>query len=193
MKFVKQLLPVTVAAAIAVLLAVPALAGHHEGGAEGKSCPMSMKSGMSGCGRGGAMNGPCGRQGMGCKSHGGSKCPIVSKFCQKACWIMKHREDLGLTSEQVAKIKALDLDVKKNAIRGMAEMKIFGLEMRERLCQETLDVEAIESMIDSGMANMAMGAKATVKAYAELKGVLTEEQKAKAKELKETACSTHKH
>lgn len=198
MNFRKWFLPVTLVAFVFALAALPALAGH-DGGMKGKSCPMSGKSGMGGCDKGGCDKGGCSRggsyghmKGAGC-SHASSHCPIASKFCAKVCWILEHKTELGLSDDQVAKIKALDLEVEKNSIRGMAEMKIFGLEIENRLHQEVIDVESIESMIDSGMAGMATGAKATVKAYAELKSIVTEDQKAKAKEIKKAGHAGHHH
>jgi hypothetical protein len=205
MNFKKIFVPVLAITTMLGLAALPALAGHHEGGAEGKSCPISggMKGGcdkggmMGGCGKGGACakSGSCnkmGGYGRGC-AHASSPCPIASKFCKKVCWILEHKEELGLTDDQIAKIKALDLEVEKNSIRGMAEMKIFALEMESRLGQDMVDVEAIESMIDSGMAGMALSAKSTVKAYADLKAIITPEQKAKAMEIKKAGHEGHHH
>lgn len=206
MNYRKIFLPVLAIVTVLGLAALPATAGNHGGGAEGKSCPVSggMKGGcdkggmMGDCGKGGACaksSGSCkkmGGYGRGC-GHASSPCPIASKFCQKVCWILEHKDELGLTDDQVAKIKALDLEVEKNSIRGMAEMKIFALEMENRLSQDTVDVEALESTIDSGMAGMALGAKSTVKAYADLKTIITPEQKAKAMELKKAGHKGHHH
>ncbi len=210
MNYKKIFLPVLAIVTMLGLAALPAIAGHHEGGPEGKSCPISggMKGGcdkggmMGGCAKGScdkggdcAKSGSCkkmGGYGRGC-GHASSPCPIAAKFCQKVCWILEHKDELGLTDDQIAQIKALDLEVEKNSIRGMAEMQIFALEMENRLGQDKVDVEALESMIDSGMAGMALGAKSTVKAYADLKAIITPEQKAKAMELKKAGHAGHHH
>lgn len=176
MRFKKWFLPSVLAAAVLAVAVVPALA-ECAMGKDGKTCPM-MGNGMGQMARG-----MSGRSGMHSGHHRLSGCPILGKFNMKAYWLMRHKDELGLTADQVAKIKSLQLDMAKNMIRGQAEMKIGMMEMENQLSQETLNVEAIESMIDSGMAGMATGAKASVKAYAELKSLLTEEQKAKAKEI----------
>ncbi len=203
MNFKKIFLPSMLILSVLALGSLPALAAHHEGGAakEGKTCPMGGMKKMGGCDKGGiSKKSACGggscdmKRGMsGCPSHASSPCPIAQKFCQKVCWIMEHKDELGLTDEQIAQIKALDLEVEKNSIRAMAEMKIFGLELENKLSQDVVDVQAIESMIDSSMAGMALGAKTTVKAYADLRAIATPEQKAKAKELKKAGHQGHHH
>lgn len=209
MKINKILLPVAAIATIFALATIPAIAGNH---GEGKACPVTggakagCDKGGSDCAKGsGSCNksdcskygkGSCGKGKYGkggCSSHASSACPISSKFCQKVCWIMEHKEELGLTDDQIAKIKALDLEVEKSSIRGMAEMKVFALELENRMSQDVIDVASIENMIDSSMASMALSAKATVKAYADLKSVATPEQKAKAKELKKAGHAGHHH
>lgn len=203
MNFKKIFLPSMLVLSVLALASLPALAGHH--GGEGKSCPMSGMKSKGDCAKGGCAKagsckkspcggGSCGMSGKdACASHASSPCPIAQKFCKKVCWVLEHKEELGLSDEQVARIKALDLEVEKNSIRGMAEMQIFALEIENRLSQDVVDVQALESMIDSGMAGMALGAKATIKAYAELKSVATPEQKAKAKELYKAGHAGHHH
>lgn len=214
MSFKKIFWPGIAIVAVLGLVSIPALAGHHEGGeAAGKVCPVGSKAGCdkggyakSDCGKGSGAcakmsgccskdrSGKCGKYGKGgCKSHAASPCPISSKFCKKVCWIMEHQEELGLTEDQIARIKSLDLQVEKNTIRGMAEMKVFALEIENAMNQPEVDVQAVESMIDTAMAGMALSTKATVKAYADLKAVATPEQKAKARELKKSGHEGHHH
>ena len=117
--------------------------------------------------------------------HGGEKyeCPIVAKFMKKAHFFLEHQQELGLKDEQVKAIKDLKTEVEKNYIRQSAEMKIFQLDMEAKMSEPKVDVEGINGMIDKGMASMAESAKASVASYAKLKGVLSDEQMSKAKEL----------
>lgn len=185
MSFKKMILPAVLMVSVLSMAALPALANHQE---SGKSCPISGGHGKGDCGKGG-----CGKRGASGDCGKKSGCPIAAKFCMKACWLMAHKDELGLTEEQVAKVETLQFEMKKNAIRGAAEMKIGMMELEKKLSQDPLNVEEIESMIDSGMAGMATGAKANIKAYADLKSVLTEEQKATAKTLKTSGHGSHAH
>jgi hypothetical protein len=196
LKLQKILMPTVVAVAVLALVAGLVLAGHHEGGGmAGKSCPTMKK----GCDKGGMWQKQCGMgqkqcsHGGGCSKGESSGCPIAAKLCKKACWMMAHKEDLAMTDDQISKVQAIEADVQKSTIRNMAEMKIFSIELKSQMSQHPINVEAIESMIDSGMAGMATSAKAAVKAYTELQTILTDEQIAKAKELKKTDCSSHAH
>ncbi len=121
--------------------------------------------------------------------HGGEygrekyQCPIVDKFMKKAHFFLENQKELGLSEEQAAKIKSLKMEAKKNYIRQSAEMQVFQIDIHEKMSQPKIDLEGLNAMIDKGMAEMSTSAKASVAAYAELKGVLSEDQMAKAKQL----------
>ena len=140
------------------LAAAPALAHNHGGG-----CPMKAKGG---CSRGEK-----------------SGCPIVGMFMKKAHFFLENKAKLGLSAEQVSKIKTMRTDMVKTMIRNKAEQQIFMLDMQSKLSEPDLDVEGMNAMIDQAMAGMSTGAKGSVAALAELKGVLTAEQMTKAKEI----------
>jgi hypothetical protein len=128
--------------------------------------------------------------GRGChgkSGHGASKCPIASKAMWLSHALLENRTELGLTAEEIARIKEIKLEIAKGYLRQGAEMQVFMLDMKSALSQEKVDVEKIESMIDSGMAGMATAAKASVKAYAELKGIATPERMAKLKAARHSA------
>lgn len=119
-----------------------------------------------------------------CETGGG--CPIVGKFMKKAHWLLSNQDELGLTSDQVDTVKALKGEMKRSAIRQEADMKIFMMDLEDKLSDETVDVEGLNAMLDKAGAGMTEGAKASVAAYVKLKEVLTPEQIAKAKELKKS-------
>lgn len=188
MNFKRLFLPSFLAAAVLAFAALPALAGHD---GTGKSCPLSGQK-QAGCDH--AMGKSCGKGG--CQKSAGcsrekSMCPIAAKVCKTACWLLKHESDLGLTQEQVAKIKSIDLEVEKGNVRSMAEMKTFMLDANNLLEQTPLDVASLEALIDKGMAGMAAAAKVNIKAYSELQSILTEDQKAKRIELKTAGREGH--
>lgn len=117
----------------------------------------------------------------GSKSYG---CPLMDKFMKKAHFLLENQEALGLSEEQVSTIKQMKMDRKKAFIRQKAEFEIFQMDLEQKLSQPKVDVEGINAMIDQSMAAMNTNAKEAVSAYAKLKGVVSDSQWSKAKELK---------
>lgn len=110
-------------------------------------------------------------------------CPVVGKFMEKAHFIMKNKEELTLSDEQVAKIKELKLAVKKIHVRQTADMQIMFLDLDAKMSEPKVDVDGIGTMIDQGSAGMAASTKQVVQAYADLKAVLSDEQMEKLKTI----------
>ena len=151
---------------VLVLGAAPVMAEHPS---KGGNCPYSGKH-------------DCGK--AGCDKEGGeSGCPVTNKFFKKAKFFLGNAEEIGLSDKQVQDIKALKAEVKKIGIRQMADMQLTMLDFESLLGQDPVDQAAIGALIDKGAASMTQGAKAVVKAYADLKAVLSAEQMAKAKAL----------
>lgn len=147
-------------------LALPAMAGDCKGG----QCP--MKNAQGGCGKSG---GSCGNKEY--------QCPIVAKLMKKAHFFLENQKEIGLSEDQVQAIKAIKIEAKKSYIRQEAEMKIFEMDLDQKLSEPKVDVEALNAMMDSASAGFAQGGKATVASYAKLKAVLKDDQMAKAKEI----------
>lgn len=105
------------------------------------------------------------------------------KLFYKAEFILRNQEELGLSDEQINRIKDLKLTTRKDLIKSEAEIKIIALDINAKMTQETIDIAAINKLIDEKYELKKAEAKALVKAYAELKNILTEEQKGKLKDL----------
>lgn len=112
-----------------------------------------------------------------------AQCPLVAKFMKKAEFFLANQQQIGLSAEQVGQIKALKTEEQKAYIRAMADMQVLHIDIDAKMSEPKVDVAAISALIDTGMTGMTAGAKATVNRYAQLKGVLTDEQMAKAKEI----------
>ncbi len=119
------------------------------------------------------------------------QCPIASKTLKKAHFFLENKKEIGLTEEQVTSIKSLKIETKKAAIRQEAEMKVFHLDLEQKLSESEVDVEGLNAMMDSASAGFAAAGKAAVASYVKLKSILTPEQLAKAKELWEQKKSGH--
>lgn len=115
----------------------------------------------------------------GCKKGKG----FEEKVSCKAHFLLKNKEELELTDAQVDKIKELKLNSKKDTIEKTAEIDILALDIKAGLYGDTVDSAQLGALIDKKYKIKAEKAKATVGAYAALKGVLTEAQKEKMKEL----------
>jgi hypothetical protein len=117
------------------------------------------------------------------RSCGKESCPITSKLTKKACFLLSHAEEIGLSDEQVQKIKSIKMEAKKQHILAKAQMKIGIIDMKAKLHEDELDVDGLNAMVDQFAAGFAASTKKAIQSYAELKGLLSDEQKAKAKTL----------
>lgn len=113
----------------------------------------------------------------------GHKKSLEEKFNYKLHFIMGNEEELSLSEDQVDKIKNLGIATKKGMIRAKAEIDVLGLDIKSELWKATIDTAAIDKLIEKKYDLKKAKAKASVKAYAALKGMLTAEQKEKMKDL----------
>lgn len=110
------------------------------------------------------------------------------KISKKACFILKNKDVLDLTDEQIKQIKELTLKAKKESIRKKAEIDIAALDMKSMMCGETIDTAEIGKLIDKKYDLKKEKAKSSLEAYAALKGILTKEQTEKLKGLYKKEC-----
>jgi len=108
---------------------------------------------------------------------------LKEKFFHKAHFILVHQKSLGLTEEEIASVKALKMDVKKYLIRQGAEIDLVKTDIKSLLWTKTIDTGAIHGLIDQKYELKKAKAKYLVDAYAKLKGMLTDEQYEKLKDL----------
>ena len=125
------------------------------------------------------------------------KCNVMSKghkmwgkkgldkmFFFKAHLALAKAKELGLSDDQVSKIKALTYNLKKSFIKEDADIKSLGLDIREAITKDTVDTNAVNSLIDKKYALKATKDKEAVEAYANLKKILTKDQYDKLKEMR---------
>ncbi|MDF0643208.1 MAG: Spy/CpxP family protein refolding chaperone [Nitrospira sp.] len=97
--------------------------------------------------------------------------------------LLKNREELRLTDEQVAKLRTIALDADRARIRAEADVMVSERELRSMMWDDTTQLPAIEAKIKEGEAYKAAARIIGIKAARELIGVLTPEQQAKQKTL----------
>ena len=116
----------------------------------------------------------------GCKK---SKGKSGDKVEMKAHKILKNKDELGLSDEQINKVKDLMLESKKDTIKQDAEIQIIALDIKSKMSKDRVDTKAINALIDKKYEVKKAKAKSSVAAYAQLKGILTKKQQDQLKEL----------
>ena len=95
--------------------------------------------------------------------------------------LLKHHKEIGLTDEQVKKLKAIELDFDRAQIKSDAEIHIAERELLALVEDEKTDLSAIEATVkQSGMLEVGLRMSA-FKARHDAIGVLTPEQREKGK------------
>ncbi len=121
-----------------------------------------------------------GKGGYQCAKGKGS---LEEKISDKAHFLMKNQEELGLSDAQIAQVKDLKMNTKKDMIKRDAEIEILALDIKSALYGDTIDTKAVNTLIDKKYDLKKEKTKVLVGAYAALKEILTKEQKEKMKDL----------
>ncbi|MCP9456498.1 MAG: periplasmic heavy metal sensor [Nitrospira sp.] len=119
-------------------------------------------------------------QGHGPMGHGGHEQEgQVDQSGHYLTHLLKHAKEFGLTSEQVAKLKALRLDFKRTEARLEADRKVAKLELDALLDDEKTDLAAIQTKVDQ--LKRAEGALlfSAIKSQREAMALLTADQREK--------------
>ncbi len=95
--------------------------------------------------------------------------------------LLMHQKEIGLSEEQVGKIKAIQLELDKTRIRTEAEMEIAQREMHEMVRDDKSDLAAIEAKLKQGAGLEVELHLAAIKARREALALLTPEQREKEK------------
>lgn len=97
--------------------------------------------------------------------------------------LLKNKQDLGLTDEQIGKLRGIALDADKAGIRAGADVLVAGRELRSMMWDKKADLSAIEAKVKERANLEAAATMVRIKAKRELLGVLTDEQRTKLKSL----------
>lgn len=97
--------------------------------------------------------------------------------------LLKNKQELGLTDEQITKLRTVALDADRAHIRAEADVLVSERELRALLWDEQAELPAIEAKVKEHEALEAAARIIGIRARRELIGVLTPEQRAKQKAL----------
>ena len=95
--------------------------------------------------------------------------------------LLKHPKEIGLTADQVAKLKAMQLDLNRTRIKAEADIQVAELELAAMTEDEKTDLSAIEAKVkQSEMLEVGLR-MAAIKARRDAVALLTPEQREKEK------------
>jgi Spy/CpxP family protein refolding chaperone len=97
--------------------------------------------------------------------------------------LLSLRDELGLTDDQVKRLRELRMDREKQAINDRATVEILELELRELLFEEDVDIKAVDTKIDRIASLNAKMHKDRIHGMLDSRKVLTAEQQKKMKDL----------
>ncbi|MFZ3014280.1 MAG: hypothetical protein WA045_11285 [Nitrospira sp.] len=99
--------------------------------------------------------------------------------------LLKHAKEIGLTPEQVSKVKAIQLDFKRSEARLEADFKIAKLDLQALMEDERADLNAIQAKVEQ--LNKAEGAClfAAIKSKRTATALLTPDQREKDRTVHE--------
>ena len=106
--------------------------------------------------------------------------------------LLKHEEEIGLTAEQVTKLKDMQLNLDKTRIKTEADIQVAERELKFLTEDEKSDLGAIEAKLKQS-GDLQVGLRmVSVKARREVLALLTPEQRAKEKAEHEKVTQQHK-
>lgn len=105
--------------------------------------------------------------------------------------LLKHEKDIGLTADQVTKLKDLQLSLDKARIKAEADIQIAEREVKALTDDEKSDLSAIESKLKQS-EELQVGLRMTsIKMRREVMNILTPEQREKEKIEHEKVMQQH--
>lgn len=106
--------------------------------------------------------------------------------------LLKHEKDIGLTTEQVTKLKDIQLNLDKARIKAEADIQIAERELRALTDDEKSDLGVIEAKLKQS-EDLQIGLRMTsIKTRRDVMGLLTPEQRAKENSEHDKAMQQHK-
>jgi Spy/CpxP family protein refolding chaperone len=106
--------------------------------------------------------------------------------------LLKHEKEIGLTDDQVAKLKTTQLELDKARIKAEAEIQIAERELKALTDDEKSDLSAVEAKLRQSEDLQVALRMTSIKVRRQVMGVLTPEQRAKEKAEHEKVMQQHK-
>lgn len=107
--------------------------------------------------------------------------------------LLKHAKEIGLTPEQISKVKALQLDFKRSEARLEADAKVAKLELQALMEDEQTDLTAIQAKVDQLKKAEAACLFTAIKSKRTAMALLTPDQREKDRAVHEQMKSGSQH
>lgn len=106
--------------------------------------------------------------------------------------LLKHEKDIGLTADQVAKLKDFQLSLDKVRIKAEAEIQIAERELKSLTDDDKSDIAAIETKLKQSEDLQVLLRLTSIKMRRDVMAVLTPEQREKEKAEHDKVMQQHK-
>ncbi len=106
--------------------------------------------------------------------------------------LLKHEKDIGLTAEQVTKLKDIQLNLDKTRIKMEADIQVAERELKSLTDEEKSDLGPIEAKLKQSEDLQVALRMTSIKTRREVLALLTPEQRAKEKAEHEKVMQQHK-
>jgi len=113
----------------------------------------------------------------------GKSMSTEKKIYKKVHMLSEHQQEVGVSDDQLKKLKALKLALKKDLIKMDADIDVVKLDIKAAMAEDTIDLNALNALVDRKYEVKKARAKRVMAAYAELKNALSKDQKTKLKAL----------
>jgi Spy/CpxP family protein refolding chaperone len=99
--------------------------------------------------------------------------------------LLKHGKEIGLTSEQISKLKTMQLDLGRAQARAEADIKVATLELHALVEDEQTDSAAIQAKVDQLKKAEGGLLFTTIRSRRDALAILTPEQREKANAMRD--------
>jgi Spy/CpxP family protein refolding chaperone len=137
-----------------------------------------------------------GKDGYGGRGHGGMGSHGMGMMHSSAGHLirhlLKHEKEIGLTSDQVAKLKDIQLNLDKTRIKAEADIQVAERELKALTDDEKSDLKAVEAKLRQSEDMQVALRMTSIKTRRDVLALLTPEQRAKEKAEHEKMMQQHK-
>jgi periplasmic protein CpxP/Spy len=106
--------------------------------------------------------------------------------------LLKHEKEIGLTADQVTKLKDIQLNLDKTRIKSEADIQVAERELKAMTDDEKSDLKAVEAKLRQSEDMQVALRMTSIKTRREVLGLLTPEQRTKEKAEHEKMMQQHK-
>ena len=120
-------------------------------------------------------------QGHAMAHHGHGQTGVTGHMLRR---LLTHQQEIGLSDEQVAKLRSVALDADRSAIRSSADRLVSERELRAMMWDTKAEMPAIEAKVKEAESLEAAVRIIGIRAHRQMIAVLTPEQQTKLKALR---------